>query len=56
MRAKYSSFWVRKLIGKLAVPHNRRLPVRGWPHPLDYEVGLSFRAAESNAFRIQVVS
>jgi hypothetical protein len=46
-------FWVRKLIGKLGVPYNRRLPVRGWPHPLNYEADLSLPAAESNAFRIQ---
>jgi hypothetical protein len=26
--------WVRKLIGKLGVPYNRRLRVRGSPHPL----------------------
>jgi hypothetical protein len=25
--------WVRKLIGKLGVPYNRRLRVRGSPHP-----------------------
>ncbi len=53
MRAKYQLFWVRKLIGKLGVPYNRRLGVRGSPHPLDYETGLSLPAAESNAFRIQ---
>ena len=53
MHAKYQSFWVRKLIGKLGVPYNRRLGVRDSSHPLDYETGLSLPAAESNAFRIQ---
>jgi hypothetical protein len=43
--------WVRKLIGKLGVPYNRRLGVRGSSHPLFYEAGLSLPAAESNAFR-----
>src|SRR5277367_6197141 len=33
MRAKFKSVWVRKLIGKLGVPYNRRLRVRGSPHP-----------------------
>ena len=51
MRAIFQSFWVRKLIGKLGVPYNRRLQVRGSPHPIDYDAGLSFPAAESNAFR-----
>src|SRR5437899_1958078 len=48
--------WVRKLIGKLGVPYNRRLRVRGSSHPLNQrscDVGLSVPAAESNAFRIQ---
>ena len=45
--------WVRKLIGKLGVPYNRRLRVRGSPHPLIYHAYLPPRAAESNAFRIQ---
>jgi hypothetical protein len=53
MCAKYQSFWVRKLIGKLGVPYNRRLRVRGSPHPIDYDAGLSLPAAESNAFRNQ---
>ena len=53
MRAIFKPIWVRKLIGKLGVPYNRRLPVRGWPHPLNYEADLSLPAAESNAFRIQ---
>jgi hypothetical protein len=53
MRAIFQSFWVRKLIGKLGVPYNRRLRVRGSPHPHDYAAGLSLAAAESNAFRIQ---
>ena len=33
MRVKLKSVWVRKLIGKLGVPYNRRLGVRGSPHP-----------------------
>jgi len=53
MRAIFKSYWVRKLIGKLGVPYNRRLRVRGSPHPNDYDAGLSLAAAESNAFRIQ---
>jgi len=44
---------VRKLIGKLGVPYNRRLRVRGSPHPLIYEGVLPPLAVESNAFRIQ---
>jgi hypothetical protein len=44
--------WVRKLIGKLGVPYNRRLGVRGSSHPLNYDADLSLPAAESNAFRI----
>jgi len=51
MRAIFKLFWVRKLIGKLGVPYNRRLRVRGSPHPFDYEAGLSLAAAESNASR-----
>jgi len=43
---------VRKLIGKLGVPYNRRLRVRGSPHPLNYDADLSLPAAVSNAFRI----
>jgi hypothetical protein len=53
MRAILKSVWVRKLIGKLGVPYNRRLRVRGSPHPLDYGAVLPPRAAESKAFRIQ---
>jgi hypothetical protein len=52
MRAIFQSFWVRKLIGKLGVPYNRRLRVRGSPHPFDYDAGLSLATADSNAFRI----
>lgn len=52
MRAKLKSFWVRKLIGKLGVPYNRRLGVRGSSHPLNYDADLSLPAADSNAFRI----
>jgi hypothetical protein len=52
MRAIFKPFRVRKLIGKLGVPYNRRLRVRGSPHPNDYDAGLSLSAAESNAFRI----
>ena len=43
---------MRKLIGKLGVPYNRRLRVRGSPHPIDYDAGLSLTAADSNAFRV----
>src|ERR1700685_3563418 len=46
--------WVRKLIGKLGVPYNRRLRVRGSPHPLFYDADLSLPAADSNAFRIHL--
>ena len=53
MRAKLKSVWVRKLIGKLGVPYNRRLGVRGSSHPLNYDADLSLPAAESNAFRNQ---
>jgi hypothetical protein len=52
MRANFKSVWVRKLIGKLGVPYNRRLRVRGSPHPLYYDADLSLPAADSNAFRI----
>jgi hypothetical protein len=53
MRAIFKSLWVRKLIGKLGVPYNRTLGVRGSSHPHDYDADLSLPAAESNAFRIQ---
>jgi len=53
MCATFKSVWVRKLIGKLGVPYNRRLRVRGSPHPLFYDADLSLPAADSNAFRIQ---
>jgi hypothetical protein len=52
MRAIFQLLWVRKLIGKLGVPYNRRLRVRGSPHPLFYDADLSLPAADSNAFRI----
>ena len=52
MRAIFKSDWVRKLIGKLGVPYNRRLRVRGSSHPHVYDADLSLAAAESNAFRI----
>jgi hypothetical protein len=52
MSAKYKSLWVRKLIGKLGFPYNRRLGVRGSSHPLDYDCVVSLSAAESKAFRI----
>src|SRR5674476_714130 len=45
--------WVRRLIGKPGVPYNRRLRVRGSPHPLNYDAGLSLPVADSNTFRIQ---
>jgi hypothetical protein len=51
MRAIFKSVWVRKLIGKLGVPYNRRLRVRGSSHPLFYDADLSLPAADSNAFR-----
>jgi IS1 family transposase len=51
MRAIFKSVWVRKLIGKLGVPYNRRLGVRGSSHPLNYDADLSLNAAVSNAFR-----
>ena len=53
MCAIFQSCWVRKLLGKLGVPYNRRLRVRGSPHPHNYDADLSLPAAESNAFRIQ---
>lgn len=53
MRAIFKSFRVRKLIGKLGVPYNRRLGVRDSSHPLNYDADLSLPAADSNAFRIQ---
>ena len=53
MCAIFKFSWVRRLIGKPGVPYNRRLRVRGSPHPLFYDAGLSLAAAESNAFRIQ---
>jgi hypothetical protein len=52
MRAIFKSVWVRKLIGKLGVPYNRRLAVRACSHPLNYDADLSLPAADSNAFRI----
>ena len=55
MHAKLKPLWVRKLIGKLGVPYNRRLGVRDSSHPFDYETGLSSPAAEINAFRIHSV-
>ena len=42
MRAIFKSVW--------CVPYNRRLRVRGSPHPLFYDADLSLPAAESNAF------
>lgn len=53
MRAIFKSVWVRKLIGKLGVPYNRRLGVRGSSHPPYYDADLSLPAADSNAFRNQ---
>ena len=53
MRAIFQLFWLLKLIGKLGVPYNRRLRVRGSPHPNGYDVGLSPAATESNAFHNQ---
>jgi IS1 family transposase len=53
MCAIFKSLRVRKLTGKTRVPYNRGLRVRGSPHPIDYDAGLSLPAAESNAFRSQ---
>jgi len=53
MCAIFKSVWVRRLKGKPGVPYNRKLRVRGSPHPLFYDADLSLAAAESNAFRIQ---
>jgi hypothetical protein len=53
IHAIFHPYWVRKLIGKLGVPYNRRFRVRGSPHPNDYDADLSLAAAESNAFRNQ---
>jgi hypothetical protein len=44
---------VRKLIGKLRVPYNRRLRVQASPHPHDYDDGLSIADTNSKAFRSQ---
>jgi len=49
----FKLFWVRKLIGKLGVPYNRRLGVRGSPHPQFHAKFWPPPAAASNAFRIQ---
>jgi hypothetical protein len=51
MRAIFTIVWVRKLIGKLGVPYNRRLGVRGSSHPIDYATLFESFAAESKAFR-----
>ena len=48
----FQSSWARRLTGQTSIPYNRRLRVRGSPHPIDYDVGLSLPTAESNAFRI----
>ena len=56
MCAIFQLLWVRKLIGKLGVPYNRRLRVRGSPHPFqqrNYDAVLPPCADESNDFRIQ---
>ena len=45
--------WVRGLCGKPGVPYNRRFPVRGWSHPINYEFELPAPAAESNILRTQ---
>jgi hypothetical protein len=52
MHATFQSVWMRKLIGKLGVPYNRRLRVRGSPHPHDYGALLPPLAAESNDFPV----
>ncbi len=53
MYAIVKLLWVRKLIGKLGVPYNRRLGVRGSPHPQFQAKLLPPPAAVSSAFRIQ---
>ena len=45
--------WVSGLRGKPGVPSNRRFPVRGWSHPINYEFELPAPAAESNILRTQ---
>src|ERR1700722_4980074 len=52
MYAIFQLCWVRKLIGKLSVPYNRRLRVRGSSHPQCYGPDLSISAACSKDFRI----
>src|SRR5687767_2657265 len=54
MSAIFTFSWVRKLIGKLGVPYNRTLGVRGSSHPLNknYDTGIFPAAAESKALRI----
>jgi hypothetical protein len=44
---------VRRLIGKIGVPYNRRLGVRGSSHPQIYDAVLSLAEADSKTFRIQ---
>jgi hypothetical protein len=51
MCSTFRSLWVRRLIGKLGVPYNRRLGVRKSLHPIDHDAGLSPATAESNTFR-----
>jgi hypothetical protein len=56
MCAILKSLWVRQLIGKLRVPYNRGLGVRGSSHPLferDYEAILPPFAAASKVFHVQ---
>jgi hypothetical protein len=54
IRNIFSPSWVRKLIGKLGVPYNRRLRVRDSSHPSAHATLFCPFAAESRASRIQV--
>jgi hypothetical protein len=56
MRAIFKSVWVRKLIGKLGVPYNRRFQVQRLSHPQILIADLSLAAAEINVFHIQSVN
>jgi hypothetical protein len=48
----FSIAWVRQLIGKLRVPYNRGLGVRGSSHPLLTHADDSGFTAESKVWRI----
>jgi hypothetical protein len=53
--AIFKSVWVRKLTGKLGVPSNRRLRVRGSLRPHRFDAGLSLVIAKSNVFHIHSI-